>query len=173
MDFLETGPLSATLAEALWMQRGHKETDGGSRKKLPAELPPFLNLQHKNWTHSFVPAAAPPVLPLPTPHNTRSRALSGLQWGNLDLEGLCPISPQLGVCTPLAIQLTHLPSMPASLSPAQLQRKFRFQFMMRILIGFNYSYVWYNVLCFLEFLWNQVVSTSTYQFLFTGSNASH
>lgn len=66
MNFLETGPLSAALTEALWMQRRYKEIDGGSRKKLPAELPPSLNLKCNNGTHSFAPAAAPAVLPLPT-----------------------------------------------------------------------------------------------------------
>lgn len=48
MNFLKMGPLSAALTEALGMQRGYKEMDGSSRKKLPAELPPSLNLNFKN-----------------------------------------------------------------------------------------------------------------------------
>lgn len=128
--------LSATLSEALWMHTGYKDIDGSSRKKLPTELLPSLNVKCKNWAHSLAPAATPAVLPLPTPYNAESSAPSGLQQGNWDLERTLQIPPDLGICILLAVQQQgHLPSMPVTLSPAQLQRKFRFWFMMRILIG--------------------------------------
>lgn len=126
--------LSAGLSEALWMHTRYKEIDGGSRKKLPTELLPSLNVKYKNWAHRLAPATTPPVLP--TPYNAESSAPAGLQWGNWDLERPLQITPQLGISILLAVQQGHLPSMPVTLSPAQLQRKFRFQFMMKILIGF-------------------------------------
>lgn len=134
MNFLEMNPLSAALTESLWMQEGYKEIHRGSRKKHPAELPPSLNVRYKNWTQSFAPAIALTALPLTTHTTERSAfwaAVREPRSRKTPLDG-----PNLGIFTPFAIQLAHLPSMPASPSPAQLQRKSGFQFMIRILIGF-------------------------------------
>lgn len=73
MNCLETGSLCATLAKNA---EGYKETDGGSRKKLPAEQPPSLYLKCKNSTHSFALAAAPAVPSLPTPFKAQITTLS-------------------------------------------------------------------------------------------------